>query len=86
MVYWCEESWDALGDSREHDDRGVEAMVDPRMFPQLTEVLHQDRVQKYAHCYEPHAEQTTTPQSRVPRQVQGAWRALLARLSPAPGH
>jgi hypothetical protein len=61
-------------------------MVDPRMFQQLSEVMHRDRVEQYARRYGHRVEQEMAPRPTVSRQVRGAWRALLARLSLATGH
>jgi hypothetical protein len=59
-------------------------MIDPATFRQLTEIRYQERLEQYARPRPHHAAQKT-PQITVSRQVQGAWTALLARLSLATG-
>jgi hypothetical protein len=59
-------------------------MMDPATFRQLTEIRHQERLEQYTRRRRPSVEQQTT-RPTIAGQVQGAWRALLARLSLAPG-
>jgi hypothetical protein len=58
--------------------------MDPAMFRQLTEIKHEERLEQYTRRRRPATEQKAT-RPTVSYRAQGAWRALLARLSLATG-
>jgi hypothetical protein len=59
-------------------------MIDPVMFRQLTEIRHQERLERYT-CRRQRGPKQETAQPTVPGRVRRAWAAVLTHLSLAPG-